>query len=70
MMCVVAGMKGRPNSAPKTTKNIADCDVGRECNEDTRKSVNDGIEVNLTDPPEPQGDVTTHKTKKHKRCLA
>ena len=53
----------------KTTKAIADY-VGRECNEDMRKSVSDSVKFVLMEPPEPLGEVPTHKTKKHKKDLA
>ena len=39
-------------------------------NEDTRESVNHGVEVNLAEPGEPKGDVTVHKMKKHEEDLA
>ena len=51
------------------TKCIADY-VGRESNKDMRKSVNDGMELALTELEEPPGDVTTCKTKKCKKDLA
>ena len=53
----------------KTTECIADC-VGRECNEDMRKSVNDGKVLNLMEPREPEGKETTHKIKKCEKDLA
>ena len=53
----------------KTTESIADC-VGRECNEDMRKLVIDGAELTLIEPTDPEGEETTHKIKKHEKCLA
>ena len=53
----------------KTAECIADC-VGREHNEDMRKSVNDGAESELKEPTDPEGKETTHKIKKCEKDLA
>ena len=58
------GNKRQAKFHTKMTKCIADC-AGRESNEDVKKSVNDGTELNLMEPTEP-----AHKTKKHKKDLA
>ena len=53
----------------KTAESIADY-VGRECNEDMRKLVINGAELNLIEPTDPEGEETTHKIKKHEKDLA
>ena len=54
------GDKRQATFCNKTSEAIADC-VSGEHNKDMRDSVNDGVEVNLTEPREPKGNVTTHK---------
>ena len=53
----------------KTTESIAD-HVGREHNEDIRKSVIDGAELKLIEPTDPTEEETTHEIKKCKKDLA
>ena len=50
-------------------KGITDC-VKMESDEDTRESVNDGVEVNLAKPREPEEDMITHKMTRCKKVLA
>ena len=63
------GDKRQAKFCNKTTKCIADC-VGRECNKDMRKLVNDGAELQLMKLTDPEGKETTHKIKKHEKDLA
>ena len=62
-----AGFTSQNNDS--VTEGIGD-HVGRECDKDMRKSVNDGTELVLTELSEPPGDATTHKFKKHMKDLA
>ena len=63
------GNKRQAKFHTKMTKCIAD-HVRRECNKDMRKSVNDGMELNLVEPTEPEGKETTCEMKKCEKDLA
>ena len=49
----------------KTTEAIGDY-VGRECSEDMRNLVIDGVELSLSMPPEPPGQTNQYKIEKYK----
>ena len=53
----------------KTTKCIAG-HVGRECNKDMRKPVNDRIEFGLVEPTELLGDTTAHDKEMRERSCS
>ena len=63
------GNKRQAEFYNKTTEGIADY-VGQTYNKDMRKLVNDGVELSLIEPTEPEGTANTYKIKKYEKDLS